>query len=39
MAEALGLNLNTIYSRLRVARQEFEQAVSRHRARDQWRYR
>jgi len=39
MAEALGVNLNTIYSRLRAARQEFEQAVSRHRARDQWRYR
>jgi RNA polymerase sigma-70 factor, ECF subfamily len=39
MAEALGVNLNTIYSRLRAARQEFEQAVARHRARDQWRYR
>jgi RNA polymerase sigma-70 factor, ECF subfamily len=39
MADALGANLNTIYSRLRAARQEFEQAVSRHRARDQWRYR
>jgi len=39
MAEVLRVNLNTIYSRLRAARQEFEQAVSRHRARDQWRYR
>jgi RNA polymerase sigma-70 factor (ECF subfamily) len=39
MAEALGVNLNTVYSRLRAARMEFEQAVSRHRARDQWRYR
>jgi RNA polymerase sigma-70 factor (ECF subfamily) len=29
IAEILGENLNTIYSRLRVARQEFEQAVRR----------
>jgi len=39
MAEALGLNMNTIYSRLRAARQEFEQAVARSRARDEWRSR
>jgi RNA polymerase sigma-70 factor (ECF subfamily) len=39
IAEALGANLNTIYSRLRAGRQEFEQAVARHRARDGWRYR
>jgi RNA polymerase sigma-70 factor, ECF subfamily len=39
MADALGVNLNTVYSRLRAARQEFEQAVARHRARDGWRYR
>jgi RNA polymerase sigma-70 factor (ECF subfamily) len=39
MAEALRVNLNTIYSRLRAARQDFEEAVARHRARDQWRYR
>jgi RNA polymerase sigma-70 factor, ECF subfamily len=39
MADALGVNLNTIYSRLRAARHEFEQAVARHRARDQWRNR
>ena len=39
MAEALNVNLNTIYSRLRAARQEFEQAVARNRARDEWRHR
>ena len=32
-AEALGLKLNTAYSRLRLARQEFERALVRHRAR------
>jgi DNA-directed RNA polymerase specialized sigma24 family protein len=31
IAEILGANLNTIYSRLRVARQEFERAVQRFR--------
>lgn len=30
IAEALALNLNTAYSRLRVARAEFEKAVARH---------
>lgn len=30
IAESLGLNLNTTYSRLRVARAKFEQAVARH---------
>ena len=39
MADALGVNLNTIYSRLRSARLEFEQAVERRRARDGWRLR
>jgi RNA polymerase sigma-70 factor (ECF subfamily) len=39
IADALAVNLNTVYSRLRAARQEFEQAVARHRARDGWRYR
>jgi RNA polymerase sigma-70 factor (ECF subfamily) len=39
IAEALGVNTNTVYSRLRAARQEFEQAVQRHRARDGWRFR
>ncbi len=28
----LGIKLNTVYSRLRVARQKFEQAIARHRA-------
>lgn len=39
IAEALSLNLNTTYSRLRAARQEFDEAVARTRARDQWRHR
>jgi RNA polymerase sigma-70 factor (ECF subfamily) len=34
IAEATGVNLNTVYSRLRAARQAFEQAVARHRARE-----
>jgi RNA polymerase sigma-70 factor (ECF subfamily) len=33
IARALGLNLNTAYARLRAARQKFEQALSRLRAR------
>ena len=33
MAEVLGENLNTVYSRLRAARQDFEQALTRHQAR------
>ena len=37
IAEAVGINLNTAYSRLRAARQDFEQAVARRRARDAWR--
>jgi RNA polymerase sigma-70 factor (ECF subfamily) len=32
IADALGMNANTVYSRLRVARQEFEQALARYRA-------
>ena len=39
IADALGLNVNTAYARLRIARQEFEEALSRHRARDMWRQR
>jgi RNA polymerase sigma-70 factor (ECF subfamily) len=39
IAEALHLNVNTAYARLRAARQEFEQALARHRARDTWRLR
>lgn len=37
VAEAVGVNLNTIYSRLRTARKEFAAAVKRHRAKEQWR--
>jgi RNA polymerase sigma-70 factor, ECF subfamily len=39
IAEALGINVNTAYARLRSGRQEFEQALARHRARDMWRLR
>ena len=35
MSEALGVNLNTVYSRLRAARQDFEKAVARFRAKGQ----
>lgn len=35
VAEALGIKLNTAYSRLRLAREEFERAVMRHRASEQ----
>ena len=37
IAEALAINVNTAYARLRAARQEFEEALARHRARDMWR--
>jgi RNA polymerase sigma-70 factor (ECF subfamily) len=39
IAESLGENVNTIYARLRAARREFEQLVSREQARDTWRLR
>jgi RNA polymerase sigma-70 factor (ECF subfamily) len=39
IAEALGLKLNTVYSRLRLARAAFAEAAARHRARDVWRMR
>jgi RNA polymerase sigma-70 factor, ECF subfamily len=39
IADALGINVNTAYARLRIARHEFEQALARHRARDMWRLR
>lgn len=39
IAEALGANVNTVYARLRAARREFEQMVSREGARDGWRLR
>ena len=32
IAEALGLKVNTAYSRLRLAREAFEAAIARHRA-------
>lgn len=34
IGDALGIKLNTVYSRLRAARQKFEEALSRHRARE-----
>lgn len=34
IAEALGLNVNTVYGRLRAARQEFNAALERHQARE-----
>jgi RNA polymerase sigma-70 factor (ECF subfamily) len=39
IATVLGTCLNTVYSRLRLARGEFAKAVARHRARDDWRNR
>jgi RNA polymerase sigma-70 factor (ECF subfamily) len=35
IAEALGVNLNTVYSRLRAARAEFDAALTRHRKRQE----
>jgi RNA polymerase sigma-70 factor (ECF subfamily) len=39
IARAVAIPLNTVYSRLRLARQEFAAAAARHRARDEWRTR
>ncbi len=39
IAEVLGVKLNTVYSRLRLARVAFAEAAARHRARDAWRTR
>jgi len=39
IARAIGIPLNTVYSRLRLARQDFAAAAARHRARDEWRTR
>lgn len=39
IASALEVNVNTVYSRLRAARQEFEAALKRLRSRDEWRMR
>jgi RNA polymerase sigma-70 factor (ECF subfamily) len=36
VAEALGINVNTAYTRLRAARQQFEAALARHRAKSEW---
>lgn len=34
VADAIGINLNTVYSRLRAARRDFDAAVARHHARE-----
>ena len=39
IADATGTNLNTVYTRLRAARRDFNEAVARHAARDAWRQR
>ncbi len=39
IADTLAVNVNTVYSRLRAARQEFERAAERARTRDTWRLR
>ena len=39
IALAVGLPLNTVYSRLRLGRESFAAAAARHRARDGWRVR
>lgn len=38
IADTMGFNVNTVYSRLRAARQAFERAVQRYNASDGWRY-
>lgn len=37
IADAVNANVNTVYARLRAARQQFSHAVERYRARDRWR--
>ncbi len=39
IADAVGANVNTVYTRLRAARRMFNEAVARHAARDGWRQR
>ncbi len=39
IANLLGEKINTVYTRLRLARADFEAALDRHRARDEWRSR
>jgi RNA polymerase sigma-70 factor (ECF subfamily) len=36
-AAALSINVNTVYSRLRLAREKFDAALARHHARENWR--
>ena len=38
IADILAINVNTASSRLRLAREHVEAAMTRHRARDGWRY-
>lgn len=39
IATSLGIGINTVYSRLRAARKDFNHALARHRAGDEWRLR
>jgi RNA polymerase sigma-70 factor (ECF subfamily) len=39
IAEVVGANVNTVYSRLRAARRSFDASLERARARDRWRLR
>ena len=39
VGEALGINVNTAYTRLRAARRQFEEALARHRAKSAWSHR
>jgi RNA polymerase sigma-70 factor (ECF subfamily) len=39
IGEALGINVTTVYTRLRDARRELGTLAQRHRARDEWRLR
>lgn len=39
IASAIGINVNTAYARLRLAREDFDRAVTRQSARDEWRMR
>lgn len=39
IAAALEVNVNTVYSRLRLARREYQRQIARIRARDEWRQR
>jgi len=38
IAEALGIKLNTAYSRLRLAREQFNRNLARHRMQNQWKH-